>query len=260
MKQLLNQGIVMNNIILHIPHSSDKIPSFEGYLYSENDLIEEMRSLNDWYTDELFDLPYPKIVTPFSRIFCDVERFADDSQEIMAQYGMGMCYTHFDNGIRMREVGQELWSNIKSDYYDQHHESLEKVCADILGSDKTVLIIDCHSFPDKPLKRDINKYTPRPDFCIGTDEYHTPRDLVGSAFTFLDNKCFTVRENDPYSGTMIPIKHYQQNKNVISIMIEVNRKLYMKEINGMIIKTEGLIHIRQVIAELVNHLSDIEVE
>lgn len=36
-----------------------------------------------------------------------------------------------------------------------------------------VLIIDCHSFPDKPMNRDLIQESPRPDFCIGTDKFHT---------------------------------------------------------------------------------------
>ncbi len=247
----------MNNIILHIPHSSTKIPFLDGYLVSEERLNEEMNLLNDWFTDKLFDLPYHKIVTPFSRIFCDVERFADDSQEIMAQHGMGMCYTHFDNDERMREVKQELLSRIKTDYYDQHHISLEKACSEALEEHSKVIIIDCHSFPDKPLKRDISQHIPRPDFCIGTDAYHTPRDLVASSFTFLDHKGYTVMENDPYSGTMIPLKYYHQNKNVIGILIEVNRKLYMKEKGGVIVKTDKFNHIKKILAELILHLSSL---
>ena len=51
--------------ILHIPHSSTNIPLFEGYLKPNERLIEEMNLLTDWFTDELYDLPYKKIVTPF---------------------------------------------------------------------------------------------------------------------------------------------------------------------------------------------------
>jgi len=175
----------MTNTILHIPHSSTYIPLYDGCLHTEERLVEEMNLLTDWFTDELFNLPYKQIVAPFSRIFCDVERFSDDSKEEMAQYGMGMCYTHLDNGELMRNVTPDLRSRIKSEFYDQHHNSLANTCSQAFKKHVKVLVIDCHSFPDKPLKRDLSQHIPRPDFCIGSDEYHTPRELVSSAIAYL---------------------------------------------------------------------------
>ena len=67
---------------------------------------------------------------------------------------MGMCYTHMDNGELMRTVSPELRQKIKLEYYDQHHYALEIACSEALKSTKKVLVIDCHSFPDKPLRRD----------------------------------------------------------------------------------------------------------
>jgi N-formylglutamate amidohydrolase len=67
-------------IILHIPHSSTIIPLLEGYVADAISLEKEILKLTDWYTDDLF---YSKedemIVAEFSRIFCDPERFTDDS-------------------------------------------------------------------------------------------------------------------------------------------------------------------------------------
>ena len=247
------------NCILHIPHSSTNIPFNDGFIKPNDCLIEEMNLLTDWFTDELFNLPYKQIVTPFSRIFCDVERFSDDAQEELSKKGMGMCYTHLDNGESMRVITPDLRLRIKTDFYDPHHKSLEEACSEVLKSHEKVLIIDCHSFSDKPFSRDINQITPRPDFCIGTDGFHTPRELVASSFEFLSMQGYLVKENDPYIGTMIPLKYYLKNRNIMGIMIEVNRKLYMSETNGKVNKTENFDAIRKIIAELISHLSDIQI-
>ena len=38
----------------------------------------------------------------------------------------------------------------------------------------------------------------------------------------------TVR-NEPFSGTIVPLKHYRKDQRVQSLMIEINRKLYVRE-------------------------------
>ena len=43
------------------------------------------------------------IIAGFSRIFCDPERFTDGTQEIMAQYGMGVLYEKSDEGENNKE-------------------------------------------------------------------------------------------------------------------------------------------------------------
>lgn len=55
--------------------------------------MRESLILTDWYTDELFKLePVTTVQANFSRLFCDAERFVDDSQEVMAKKGMGVLY------------------------------------------------------------------------------------------------------------------------------------------------------------------------
>ena len=74
-------------IILHIPHSSTTIPLTDGYVINDDALAKEMLKLTDWYTDDLFDSDENVMIkADFSRIFCDPERFTDDSQEIMVQF------------------------------------------------------------------------------------------------------------------------------------------------------------------------------
>lgn len=75
----------MKKLVVHIPHSSTFIPFYEGYVVDAKTIQNEILKLTDWYTDDLFlsekDINF---VTPFSRIFCDVERFENDEDEVMS--------------------------------------------------------------------------------------------------------------------------------------------------------------------------------
>ena len=93
----------MKQLILHIPHSSVKIPLLNGYIINDALLTSEILKLTDWYTDDLFHSGNDIMVTAdFSRLFCDPERFSDDKQEIMSQYGMGVLYEKTDRPRRKR--------------------------------------------------------------------------------------------------------------------------------------------------------------
>ena len=88
---------------------------------------------------------------------------------------------------------------------------------------------------------------PRPDFCLGTDDFHTPKELYLPVQDFLTSLGYKVLINNPYAGTMIPMKYYQKNKNVNGLMIEVNRKLYMTNSNGVVSKTQSFDNICETI-------------
>ena len=89
------------------------------------------------------------------------------------------------------------------------------------------LIVDCHSFPEKTLNRALNKTAFRPDFNIGTDAFHTPKKLVEVATKYFENSGYSLGIDEPYSGTIVPIDYYKKDVRVKSIMLEVNRKLYL---------------------------------
>ena len=71
-----------------------------------------------------------------------------------------------------------------------------------------------------------------PDFDIGTDAFHTP-DPVGKGVSAEAKRLgFRAQFNSPYGGSIVPMKFYQKDRRVISVMIEANRKLYM-DLNTM---------------------------
>jgi N-formylglutamate amidohydrolase len=72
----------------------------------------------------------------------------------------------------------------------------------------------------------------RPDICIGTDSFHTPPALTARVRRFFEDRKFSVDVDSPYSGTIVPQSHYRKNRSVESIMVELNRSLYMDERTG----------------------------
>ena len=74
----------------------------------------------------------------------------------------------------------------------------------------------------KPLPYVLNQDPKRPDICIGTCEFHTPKRLIDYALEWASP--YSVYLNRPFSGTFVPSEYYLQDKRVSSIMVEVNQK------------------------------------
>ena len=220
----------MKKMILHIPHASTLFPNKDGFVIDDKELNAAIHRQTDFYTDELF---YSKksitIKAEFSRIFCDVERFVEDADEIMSQVGMGVLYTKNEDGKIIRKVSNVLKEAILNEYYFKHHNKLYEAVHNQLLCNNNALILDCHSFPNKPLNTAINTTPIRPDFNIGTDSFHTPNELLEAAKEYFDGSGFSLGINTPYSGSIVPMEFYQKNNDVHSIMLEVNRSLYMNE-------------------------------
>jgi N-formylglutamate deformylase len=238
----------MKNLILHIPHSSTRIPLREGYCVSNEILNQEILKLTDWYTDDLFEneIDY-SIKAPFSRIFCDTERFSDDDKEVMAQFGMGVLYEKTDNGEPLRSLTHELRKHILDNYYWKHHNRLSESVRLQLQQFDSATIVDCHSFPQIPIIRALDKSDFRPDFNIGTDAFHTPQKLIDLSIDFFNKKGFSLGVDRPYSGSIVPMQYYQENNKVQSIMLEINRRLYLNEPSNE--KSKGYTKVKQVVQE-----------
>ena len=222
-------------MILHIPHSSDHIPVKlrQQIILTDDELKLELLRMTDALTDELFAYPDATVVRfPISRLIVDVERFPDDSQEPMSKVGMGMIYQRTSQSELLRRPLRPEEKTQLLEYYTEHHKKLSNLIKTELEENDSALIIDCHSFPDAPLPFESDQSTPRPSLCIGTDSFHTPEKLIRQVQTNLENLGYSVCVNRPYQGTMVPMAYFQKDPRVLSIMIEINRNLYMNEKTG----------------------------
>jgi N-formylglutamate amidohydrolase len=222
----LFKGDILDSFILHIPHASTYIPNLEGFVLDK--VEENINLLTDWSTDKIFDVDgIEKIVTPYSRLFCDVERFEDES-EPMVNVGRGFFYTNGYNGSELRKSDGGLKELVHRDFYLKHHELFYNKVKGRLDKHGVCYIVDCHSFNDNPLVPFIEQ--PRsPDICIGADPYHTPNYLLNYTLNYFTNLGYSVEINNPYSGSIIPKPYFLKSDKVKGIMIEVNKRLYMNE-------------------------------
>ena len=240
-----------NNLILNIPHASTilnwtDIPSpvnesgstiywnhgghCRTILYRLQNYKKELQFMTDWYTDELFNNGIGTAhIAPVSRLICDMERFRDPEQEAMEKIGMGICYTNRHDGTHLSDYKTSHRDKIIEKYYDPYHQRLTDFVDEALQEHKCALILDCHSFHPTPLPYEPDQSPDRPDICMGTDSFHTPQELVEISQRFFMDKGYSVKINSPYAGTIVPLKHLCKNKRVLSIMIELNRGLYLKE-------------------------------
>lgn len=213
-----------SNIILNIPHAST--------LLTLSDISEKYKSellyMTDWFTDELYINGIGKpLVAPISRLLCDMERFKDDDKEEMSKRGMGVCYINDHNLKALASFDTSHKLEMIKNYYEPYHRMLCCYTAEALSQHRYVLILDCHSFSDSPYLCDINRDVNRPDICIGTDKSHTPDNLIKLTRCYFEREGYSVKLNSPFSGTIIP-NGFENDNHLLSMMIEINRKLYMK--------------------------------
>ena len=230
-----NEYLLFSNleIIKHIPHSSLELPPIykgkEKIVFGKNFMIDNIK-MSDIYVDKLFeDIDAIEVRAPYTRLYCDVEKYKDDSKEEMVKYGQGYIYTkNYKGQSYVRHLifnGVDLDKDI-DEYYDNHHNKLTEETRKILNKGKEVLILDIHSFSEEQAKS-IGKEGPYPDVCIGINE-HVNKDILNFIINKIEKLGYTYKINYPYSGSIIPNKlsDYEKSK-VCSIMLEINKKIYL---------------------------------
>ena len=219
----------MNYILFHIPHASLKIPKlFWNVCIKDSNYIKNSNIfLSDYLVDKLIPTNSHKIIFKYSRLFCDVEKFKDDSKEYMSKIGMGAIYTNDCNGVITKPNNKYKKKVIKS-YYDKYHNKLNKLVTNILKNNNKCIIIDLHSFSDEMVSKVLNSQN-NPDICIGSDDFFTDKNLLELTITHFKEYGFSIEINKPYNGTLIPNKYLTKKEpNLTSIMLEINKRIYLE--------------------------------
>ena len=160
----------------------------------------------------------------------------------MAAKGVGFYCTKTDQGVEFRQLGR--WKEIVlRDFYRPHHARLTELVRHKLEATGLCCLIDGHSFAEVPFLREVDQHSERPDICLGTQGLHTPAWLVDAVRSIYQAAGLSVELNRPYAGSMVPLEFLDKEPRVFSIMIEVNRRLYLRDggaIPGSLERLQGL--------------------
>ena len=244
-------------MIFHIPHNSTSIPEKvrNQFVLSDIELEKELLIMTDHMTSELFKSAMIKgdnvVEYPVSRLVLDPERYEDDDKEIMNKVGMGVIYRKTsDGGILRKRLSNEEKSDLIGNYYLPHHAKLNYFTKKSLDKQSGVVqLIDCHSFSSKPLKYEDNPDSIRPDFCLGTNHQIKDKPIMKILKNYIEGEGYSFDINNPFSGSILPNNYFNEDR-VQSIMIEVNRKLYMNEKTGK--KIQSFLKTKKIIKEIIN--------
>ena len=61
------------------------------------------------------------------------------------------------------------------------------------------------------------------------DDFHNPEELVAKVEKELESLGYSTAREQPFSGTIVPMKHYHKDERVQLLMIEINRRLYVAD-------------------------------
>ncbi len=217
--------------------------------------------MTDHLTDELVAPALPsahRVRFPVSRLIVDPERFPDDKDEPMSGVGMGVIYEKASHGATLRAApAPAARQRLMQAYYFPHHAALDAAVSASIERHGCCAVLDMHSFPSQALPYELDQSGDRPDACIGTDPFHTPDELVDGLARGFSAAGLSVAIDRPFSGALVPARHYRKDRRVLSVMVEMNRRLYLDETTGK--AAEQFFRIQRVLAGVLGDLAPLPV-
>ncbi|MFN8612964.1 MAG: N-formylglutamate amidohydrolase [Vulcanimicrobiota bacterium] len=245
-------------VVANVPHSSDFIPAeyLGDFSLDAEAMAREHAAIVDWFSDELFapiwEFGGCGLISGFSRLLVDTERFADDAQEVMAARGIGVLYERTTQLELLRmKPAPERREELLRRYYEPYHAQLNSLVADTVARFGRCILLDCHSFPEHSLPYELGQGGQRPDICLGTDPLHSPESLLNGLEEVTARFGWSCARNAPFAGMVVPLQWYGDPR-VTGAMLEVNRKLYMDEARTL--PTQGVAQVREWVSALMQSL------
>lgn len=231
-------GVQPAPVLVHVPHAGTAIPPADRapFTLPAADLARELARSTDHATDRLWlparELGATLLVDRVSRLVCDVERFVDDRDEAWnAARGRGAVYTRTEDGRPLRPgLAEAQRRDLLARFHAPWHAALADLADAMLARWDVCWLVDAHSFPHEPLGCEIDPVPgARPQIDLGWDDQHTPPEVRGPLVALWRSHGFTVTEQRPFAGSMVPARHLGRDLRLRTVMVEIDRAVYLDE-------------------------------
>jgi N-formylglutamate deformylase len=242
-------------LLLDFPHSGRHYPDSFGYSIDH----QTLRRCEDSYVDQLFcaaeELGICCVTAAFPRSFIDVNRslseldlamvvdgvepwsFGGGSQGAKLAQGIGLIWSHVNTNpdwpIYDRKLtSSEIAARVEG-YWRPYRQTFDACLKRLHGLYGRVYRIACHSMPSYAQFHSPGGRSRDPvlaDFNIGWQNGETAsREFVGAICSFLEGRGFSVWIDEPYKGHGMVKDYGAPNLGIHSVLLEVNRGLYLRE-------------------------------
>lgn len=225
------------------------------------------------YMDEFY-FPAPDygatlLYACFPHMFIDANRHPNDidpsvldgewpvplQQSGAGRRGLGLIKTtsRYANPVQERKLTvAEVTERIER-YHEPYHRELSRVIREKRARHGIAVQLSCHCMSAVGMPTHPDPGEERADFCIGDMNGKTSSpeytDLLVSLFK---DAGYSVTVNTPYDGGILMSRNADPANNVHSLMIEINKKLFM-DIDTFR-KTPGALTTRQTVEDVIREL------
>lgn len=104
---------------------------------------------------------------------------------------------------------------------------MSDLVTDRIATAGRAVIIDVHSYPTSPSAYELHPDGQRPAL-VSAPTHTTPPRLIEAAYTAF-SPLEDIGADTPFSGTYVPLDHYNTDPHVYSVMIELRRDQYLTD-------------------------------
>jgi N-formylglutamate amidohydrolase len=238
--------------------------------------VLSLRRAEDTYVDELYgaapDQDCALLAALFPRSYVDPNRNTVDqdpdlldgpwpvplSPSSRSRSGRGLIWSGYPPGLPLYDRKlpvEEVRLRIER-YHAPYHRALQRELDETYSAFGGFCHVNCHSMPAVSTKMSPEgPGVARPDITLGDRDGTT----CGPALTafvgdYFAGRGYSVTVNDPYKGAYLLSAYSNPDKGRHSLMIELNRGLYMNE--DTLEKTAGFARLQEDLTGLIAALTD----